>query len=130
MLRLTALLGALAVAIGAFGAHGLKELVGPEELATFNTGVRYHFYHVFAMGLAAVLMAQPNLNQKRLTQASWAWVTGILLFSGSLYLLTLEQQIGIPSSILGPITPIGGLFFIGGWVLLFLAPRGKKLERH
>lgn len=130
MLRLTALLGALAVAIGAFGAHGLKELVGPEELATFNTGVRYHFYHVFAMGLAAVLMAQPNLNPKRLTQASWAWFIGILLFSGSLYLLTLKEQIGIPSSILGPITPIGGLFFIGGWVLLFLAPRRKHLESH
>lgn len=122
-MRIIAILGALAVAIGAFGAHGLKELVGPEQLATFNTGVRYHFYHTLAMGLAFALANRADMRANRLLQARWAWGVGIGLFSGSLYLLTLEAQIGIPAAILGPITPIGGLFFIVGWVLLFLAPK-------
>lgn len=121
-LRLTALLGALAVAVGAFGAHGLKTLVGPEDLVTFNTGVRYHFYHVLAMGLAVVLLRVPGVRTVWLRRALLAWAVGILLFSGSLYLLTLRAQIGIPASVLGPITPIGGLFFIAGWGFLFFAP--------
>lgn len=122
-LKTAALLGALAVAIGAFGAHGLKSMVGPEELVTFNTGVRYHFYHVFALGLAAVLFGNPNVREPWLRRAVGAWVIGIILFSGSLYLLTLQEYVGIPSAILGPITPIGGLFFIVGWVCLFLTPK-------
>lgn len=122
-LKTAALLGALAVAIGAFGAHGLKSMVGPEELLTFNTGVRYHFYHVFALGLAAVLFDKPNVREPWLRRAVGAWVIGIILFSGSLYLLTLQEYVGIPSAILGPITPIGGLFFIVGWVCLFLTPK-------
>ena len=136
LLRLTALLGALAVAVGAFGAHGLKAIVGPEELVTFNTGVRYHFYHVLAMAVATVLHfaagiellgQRPRLKTQWLTRAVYAWATGIILFSGSLYLLTLQTQVGIPASVLGPITPIGGLFFIVGWVFLFLAPSNKSL---
>jgi uncharacterized membrane protein YgdD (TMEM256/DUF423 family) len=122
-LRLCALLGALAVGIGAFGAHGLKELVAPEQLVTFGTGVRYHFYHVFAIGLAVALSAVSGINQQRLRQAVFAWAIGILLFSGSLYLLSLQAVIDLPVAILGPVTPIGGLFFIVGWVLLFLAAR-------
>ncbi|MFK8165033.1 MAG: DUF423 domain-containing protein [Lewinella sp.] len=122
-LRLCALLGALAVGIGAFGAHGLKALVAPEQLETFGTGVRYHFYHVFAIGLAVALSALPGIDQKRLRQAASAWAIGILLFSGSLYLLSLKSVIGLPVAFLGPVTPIGGLFFIAGWVLLFLAAR-------
>lgn len=124
-MKVIATLGALAVAIGAFGAHGLKELVGPEELATFNTGVRYHFYHTLAMSLAFALATRADMRENRLRQARWAWGIGIGLFSGSLYLLTLEAHIGIPSAVLGPITPIGGLFFIVGWVLLFLAPKSN-----
>ncbi|MEM6772631.1 MAG: DUF423 domain-containing protein [Bacteroidota bacterium] len=124
-MRTIALFGALAVALGAFGAHGLKELVGPEQLATFNTGVRYHFYHTLAMAIAFGLAQRTDLRANRLLQARWAWGIGILLFSGSLYLLTLEAQIGIPAKILGPITPIGGVFFIVGWVLLFLSPKTK-----
>lgn len=122
-LRLCALLGALAVGIGAFGAHGLKELVAPEQLETFGTGVRYHFYHVFAIGLAVALSAVPGVDHKRLRQAVYAWALGILLFSGSLYLLSLRNVIGLPVSFLGPVTPIGGLFFIVGWILLLLAAR-------
>lgn len=127
LLRLTALIGALAVAIGAFGAHGLKTLVGPEELATFNTGIRYHFYHVLAMAAACALWSSPLVRKDWLRRAIYCWSIGILLFSGSLYLLTLSDIIGIPSSILGPVTPLGGVFFIVGWALLFLAP-GRNLS--
>ncbi|MFT5998208.1 MAG: uncharacterized membrane protein YgdD (TMEM256/DUF423 family) [Neolewinella sp.] len=122
-LRLCALLGALAVGIGAFGAHGLKAIVAPEQLETFGTAVRYHFYHVFAIGLAVALSALPGIDHKRLRQAVFSWAIGILLFSGSLYLLSLKTVIGFPVAFLGPVTPIGGLFFIIGWVLLLLAAR-------
>lgn len=124
-LRLVALLGALAVAFGAFGAHGLKSLVGPDQLVAFHTGVRYHFYHVLAMGLAVALSAQPHLRTAWLRRAILAWGLGILLFSGSLYLLTLSERTGLPSAVLGPITPVGGLFFIAGWVFLLLAPKNN-----
>lgn len=120
-LRLCALLGASAVAIGAFGAHGLKELVGPDQLETFGTGVRYHFYHTFAIGLAAALWSRPEVKSAYLRRAIWCWFVGILLFSGSLYLLSLKEVLGLPVAFLGPVTPIGGLFFIAGWVLLFLS---------
>jgi len=122
LLRLCALLGALAVAIGAFGAHGLKSIAGPEQLETFGTGVRYHFDHVFAIGLGAALWPVTGINQRQLKRAAWCWAAGILLFSGSLYLLSLREVINVPVAILGPITPVGGLFFIVGWVMLFLAP--------
>ncbi len=121
-LRICAGLGALAVALGAFGAHGLKELVAPEQLETFHTGVRYQFHHTLAMGLAVALWHQPSLNQKRLRQAINCWALGVLLFSGSLYLLSLQGIHGLPGAFLGPITPIGGVFFIAGWVLFFLSP--------
>lgn len=124
-LRITALLGAMAVGIGAFGAHGLKALVGPEQLETFATGVRYHFYHVLAMGLAAGLWGRPNINTTQLRRACWAWGLGILLFSGSLYLLSLREVLAVPAALLGPITPLGGLFFIVGWVFLFLSASTK-----
>lgn len=122
-LRLTALLGALAVALGAFGAHGLQQLVEPADILTFNTGVRYHFYHVFALGLAVLLADRPGYALSRLKAACWAWGLGILLFSGSLYLLALSDLHAIPTGLLGPITPLGGLCFIAGWILLFLSPK-------
>ncbi|MEL7162688.1 MAG: DUF423 domain-containing protein [Bacteroidota bacterium] len=125
-LRLTALLGALAVALGAFGAHGLKSLVTPEQLVTYGTGVRYHFYHVLALGLAASLYQRPGISSRMLTRAVWAWGLGTLLFSGSLYLLSLRSVHGLPVGFLGPITPIGGLFFIAGWVFLFLSATSSK----
>lgn len=127
LLRLAAALGALAVAVGAFGAHGLKALVDPAQLETFQTGVRYHFYHVFALGLAVALWSVPGMRQRRLRLAGACWAAGIMLFSGSLYLLSLSDVLDVPTSWLGPITPVGGLFFIVGWVLLFLAP-GRNLS--
>ncbi|WP_420460291.1 DUF423 domain-containing protein [Neolewinella sp.] len=124
--RLTAVLGALSVALGAFAAHGLRELVGPAELLTFETGVRYQFYHTFALGLAAVAYYLPTINVHRLRTAAWLWLFGILLFSGSLYLLSLREVHGLPVSFLGPVTPVGGLLLIGGWVALFLAPSPRR----
>ena len=120
--RLTALLGALSVALGAFAAHGLRQLVGPAELITFETGVRYQFYHTFALGLAAVAYHLPSMDSRRLATAAWLWLGGMLLFSGSLYLLSLREVHGLPVSFLGPVTPIGGLLLIGGWVAMFFAP--------
>ncbi len=122
ILQLFAILGALAVALGAFGAHGLKSLASPDQLETFSTGIRYHFYHVFAIGLATALWRIKGIKRQQLKRAVWCWVAGIILFSGSLYLLSLREIISIPTAVLGPITPIGGLFFIAGWVMLYLAP--------
>ena len=118
ILSSAAILGALAVILGAFGAHGLKQYVPAETVSTFKTGVRYHFYHVFALlatGLAAVHF--PAIQMKRAAQC---FLTGILLFSGSLYLLTfLKATQTVGYSGIGIITPIGGLFFVAGW-LFFL----------
>lgn len=122
-LRLCALLGATAVAIGAFGAHGLKELVEPDRLEIFGTGVRYHFYHTFAIGLAVTLSFRPEFSQKLLRRAVLCWGIGIALFSGSLYLLALRDVLNLPVAFLGPVTPLGGLFFIVGWIFLLLSPQ-------
>ena len=111
----TALLGALAVALGAFGAHGLEGKITEAQIAVWNTAVKYQIVHVLAI---LVLM----LNQKQLnfTTPSIFFLVGIILFSGSLYLLSAKGLLGIDSfaRILGPITPIGGLCFIIGWVFL------------
>jgi uncharacterized membrane protein YgdD (TMEM256/DUF423 family) len=113
-----ALLGALAVALGAFGAHGLKKIVEPATISTFETGVRYQFYHVFA--LLAVAILYEKLPSKWVRYAGHFFIIGILLFSGSLYLLTAIKATGsVGTSSIGLITPLGGLFFIVGWLSLF-----------
>jgi uncharacterized membrane protein YgdD (TMEM256/DUF423 family) len=114
-----ALLGALAVILGAFGAHKLKELVPPETVSTFQTGVTYQFYHVFALLAVGILYA--HVPGPQLVWAGRLFLIGILLFSGSLYVLTLlkaTDTVGLRG--IGAITPIGGLAFIGGWVMLLL----------
>lgn len=114
-----ALLGALAVTLGAFGAHGLKKVVPPETVATFETGVRYQFYHVFA--LIAVAMLFDRIPSEWLRYAGWCFIIGIILFSGSLYLLTtLKATNTVGLSGIGIVTPFGGLFFIAGWICLAL----------
>lgn len=117
MLRSAAVLGALAVTLGAFGAHGLKQIVPAETVSTFETGVRYQFYHVFA--LAACGLFNLHYPSVWLTRAALCFEIGILLFSGSLYVLTALKATGsVGLGGLGLITPIGGLFFIAGWLLL------------
>lgn len=105
--------GALAVMAGAFGAHGLKARITPELLTTWHTGAEYHMYHALALLLfGAIASAQPQVS---LNGPAAALLVGILLFSGSLYLLALT---GVKT--LGAITPIGGLAFIVGWLWLAL----------
>ena len=111
--------GALAVVMGAFGAHGLKPLISADSLEVYKTAVLYHFIHVFAMLAAGILYL--NNPQKLFRLAGIGFLVGIILFSGSLYLLSTRDATGLHNiSFLGPITPIGGLFFIVGWISLAL----------
>lgn len=105
---LGACFGLLAVALGAFGAHGLKGILTPEQLGTFETGVQYQMYHSLALLLVAARLWAGSSPRARV--AGWAFTVGILLFSGSLYLLVL---LGLPW--LGAITPFGGVAFLVGW---------------
>lgn len=127
-LRLATILLALAVALGAFGAHGLKSLVAPDQLATFKTGVLYHFIH--ALGLLAVGILLYVRKTPWTVYAGWLFVAGIACFSGSLYLLTFAQIMNLPTSILGPITPIGGLLFIAGWLTLLASTYQTNEKRY
>lgn len=111
MIAAGAVNGALAVMAGAFGAHGLKTRLSPELLATWNTGAEYQMYHALALVLAGVMAgAAPT---QTLQAAGVALLAGIVLFSGSLYVLALS---GI--KVLGAVTPVGGVAFIAGWLLL------------
>jgi uncharacterized membrane protein YgdD (TMEM256/DUF423 family) len=111
-LLIAAILGFLGVALGAFGAHGLRNRLSPEMLSVFEIGVRYQMYHVFA--LLAVAAAIGHFGQVRLLNvAGWSFLAGILIFSGSLYALALTG-----TGMFGAITPIGGLGFLIGWACL------------
>jgi uncharacterized membrane protein YgdD (TMEM256/DUF423 family) len=111
------LLCGLAVALGAFGAHGLKRLVSPLQIETFKTGVQYHFYHAFAIALAAIV--SQFVDSQQIRRAMRLFLIGIVLFSGSLYGLTFAEVAGTEGvRWLGAVTPIGGVLFIYGWFLL------------
>lgn len=116
--RTFALLGAilafLAVALGAFGAHGLSTRLSPDQMEIFETGVRYHMYHALALFPAAWAAGQwPGTGT---SAAGWLFVAGVVVFSGSLYLLVTTGP-----RWLGAVTPLGGLAFLAGWALLALA---------
>jgi uncharacterized membrane protein YgdD (TMEM256/DUF423 family) len=113
---LGALLAGLAVALGAFGAHGLRGRLDADMLAVFETGVRYQMYH--ALALLAVAWAVARWPESNAEIAGWLYVAGIVLFSGSLYALALS---GV--RMLGAVTPLGGLAFLGGWALLVWTAR-------
>jgi uncharacterized membrane protein YgdD (TMEM256/DUF423 family) len=118
---------ALAVVLGAFGAHALKDKLPPEQLQVFETGVRYQMYHAFALILLFLL--SQKINGTVLNLSGWFFMAGIFLFSGSVYLLACKDLLGLDGwkKILGPVTPLGGLSFILGWVFLALAAfRGLK----
>jgi len=106
-----AILGFVSVALGAFGAHALKDRFAPEQLARFETAVRYQFYHVFALlGVSLLSKAWPELN---FAPAGWAFLSGVIIFSGTLYLIDLT---GI--RMFGAVTPVGGALLLAGWALL------------
>lgn len=104
----------LAVAMGAFGAHGLKTILSPEMLAVYKTAVTYQMWHALGLSIIALLSAQ-NPAAKQLIYAGWLMFAGIILFSGSLYLLSL---LSLPW--LGMITPLGGLCFLAAWLLVII----------
>lgn len=101
----------IAVALGAFGAHSLRTRLTPEMLNIFEVGVRYQMYHAF--GLIVVAWAKTRWPEANLNAAGWAFIVGIIIFSGSLYLLSITD-----TRWLGAITPLGGLAFLAGWAIL------------
>lgn len=109
-----AFFGGLGVALGAFGAHALSSVLSERMLANFETGVRYQMYHAFALlAVVVALMRWPDSNLPPI--AGWLFVAGILIFSGSLYLMAWTG-----ARWLGAITPIGGVAFVIAWALLFV----------
>ncbi|HEX7034593.1 MAG TPA: DUF423 domain-containing protein [Pseudomonadales bacterium] len=117
-LLIAAVYGASGVALGAFGAHGLKDQLGPTGLSTWQTAVTYHLVHALALLATGLWLrfAGGLGTGLPLQMAGWAFVVGVLLFSGSLYALSL----GGPR-VLGPVTPLGGIAFIVGWIALIWA---------
>ncbi len=113
-LLLGAVAGFIGVGLGAFGAHGLRTRLSAEMLAVFETGVRYQMYH--ALAILIVALAAARLDGWLIRTAGWLFTVGIVLFSGSLYALALSG-----STILGAVTPIGGLAFLAGWACLAIA---------
>lgn len=119
------LLAGLAVVIGAFGAHSLKPHLTPEQLNTFEKGVQYQFYHAFALIASGILFQFIPVRQVKLSATFF--LLGVLLFSGSLYALTMlkmKGEVGLGG--VGIITPVGGVCFIVGWLLLLLAVLKKR----
>ncbi len=117
-LKTAVIIGALSVALGAFAAHSLKESISDYAVNIFETGVRYQFYHVFALLSVAVLYK--DFTNKFIKWSGILFISGIILFSGSLYLLTFIKGAVKPGyDWVGAITPIGGLCFIAGWIFLF-----------
>ncbi len=117
---LAAISGGLAVILGAFGAHKLKEIISAEDLEIWNKAVLYQFIHTFAI-LAVGILSKIHFH-KTLTNALNSFAIGILFFSGSLYFLAFREvfDFGTAINILGPITPIGGALFIAGWIYLLI----------
>ncbi len=128
-LLVSAISGLLSVALGAFGAHGLKKVVSPEMLAAYQTGVQYQFIHtlaLLALGILMLMSVSKLVVSKAAVLSKLKWsanlmIIGIVLFSGSLYTMTFMSATGGFPTWLGPITPIGGLAFIMGWIFLMVA---------
>lgn len=119
IILVAALFGMLAVILGAFGAHGLEGKISDYHLNTWKTANQYHFYHTLALLFLSTFSRAKNSS---IRVSFIAFTVGILLFSGSLYILSVRSLIGIDGwSFLGPITPLGGLCFIVGWIGLFIA---------
>ncbi len=125
-IAIAAVFGALAVVSGAFGAHGLEKITTDEKiLHGFHTAVQYQMYH--ALALLAVAFIFEKFPNRWINRAAICFITGTILFSGSLYLLTLlKVQNSNAVKFVGPVTPLGGIFFIAGWLFLFVGVLKKK----
>ncbi len=122
IMALAAINGLLAVALGAFAAHGLRGMLSTRMLETFQTGVEYHMYHALAL-LAVGMLVMHYPNQALLRYSAWLFLAGIILFCGSLYLLSITGM-----RWLGPITPLGGAAFLLGWALMAWALMSSSLN--
>ncbi|MCF6278226.1 MAG: DUF423 domain-containing protein [Anaerolineales bacterium] len=113
----------LAVAAGAFGAHGLQKIVSAESLLIWDKAVRYQIYHAFALFVIAWAITQWWDQAKILSNAGWLFVLGILLFSGSLYAFVLTGTLKFGGVSMAYVTPLGGAAFVVGWLMLMVAAR-------
>ncbi|MFY7810981.1 MAG: DUF423 domain-containing protein [Flavobacterium sp.] len=112
-----AIIGGSSIIIGAFGAHGLKDLLNPIQLNSFDTGVKYQMYHA----LFLLFISQCNfLNEKALKVIYWTTILGIIFFSFSIYLLATNDLTSFNFKFLGPVTPLGGLFLVASWLELLI----------
>jgi len=118
-----AFFGVLAIILGAFGAHALKEILTPEQLTSFETGVRYQMYHAFFLFFVA---SRKELSLKAVKVIYNLVLAGVIFFSGSIYLLTTKNVTQIDFKIIGFVTPIGGLLLIFAWMVLFATFFKKK----
>ncbi|MCX6198968.1 MAG: DUF423 domain-containing protein [Bacteroidetes bacterium] len=112
----TAFSGFIAVGLGAFGAHALRSLVSADAIAIWEKGIQYQFYHTLALLFCCLYLRTQHVTIVR--NAAICFILGIVCFSGSLYLLASRELSGIPTFIIGPVTPLGGIFFMCGWALL------------
>ena len=118
-----AVLGFIAIILGAFGAHTLKKVLNLDQLASFETGVKYQMYHA----LFLLFLGSSNLVSEKAKKSIYFLVlSGVVLFSGSIYLLATKNVSNIDFGIIGIVTPIGGLLMIVGWIVLFLNIMKKK----
>jgi uncharacterized membrane protein YgdD (TMEM256/DUF423 family) len=120
-----AILGMIAIILGAFGAHALKKVLSLDQTATFETGVRYQTYHALFLLLIAIM---PQLAKKTKNYIYYFTLTGVILFSGSIYLLATNTLTSFDFKIIGFVTPIGGLFLILAWATLLVHFFNKKSE--
>lgn len=116
-LIVAALYGGLAIILGAFGAHALKKIFTPEQIASFETGVKYQMYHAIVLLIIGTQL--PLVNSLEVVMV-WLFIIGTLLFSFSIYGLCISSAKGNKIKILGPITPLGGLLLVAGWVCLLI----------
>ncbi|HRG25185.1 MAG TPA: DUF423 domain-containing protein [Chitinophagaceae bacterium] len=124
-LGIAALLGAVTVAIGAFGAHGLQRITSdPVILHSYQTAVQYQMVHVLALLAVGILFER--FSAKWLSWAANFFLAGIFFFSGSIYVITYLKIKGMSTGWIGPVTPVGGLLFIAGWLFLLIAVQRKK----
>jgi len=108
------IMGALSVILGAFGAHALKKTFNNDQLKSFETGVKYQMYHAIILIITGIVFPFTQTGQQL---TAWFFMIGILLFSFSIYGLTYSSSINKKLKILGPVTPLGGLFLILGWIV-------------
>ena len=114
VLIISGIYGTLAVIFGAFGAHGLKKILNPEQLKSFETGVKYQVYHALLLVMAGIIFPFLEFSQQLM---AWSLIIGVFLFSFSIYGLVLSSAKGRKLKFLGPVTPLGGLLLVLGWIL-------------